>query len=183
MNDLNKVELYFQENPEIKHTELPERQSESMRGKSLYLIPSSHHYEPLGSGFSGKVRLAQNLETGRFYAVKTYFTSFLWTEESNELLIRRVEYEADLMQRLQLSVDVVFVDTVKRLVIEKEKKPFRKPYLIMDYLEGTLLIDIINAFPLFEILPYFDKVEDLLDDLHSNGILHLDAHPEYYGKV
>ncbi|HEY9870795.1 MAG TPA: serine/threonine-protein kinase, partial [Candidatus Obscuribacterales bacterium] len=55
-----------------------------------------------------------------------------------------------------------------------------QPYLIMDYLEGTSLSDVLEkeiSLPLDRALPIFLQICDALDHAHKHGVVHRDMKP------
>ncbi len=55
------------------------------------------------------------------------------------------------------------------------------PYLVMDYIEGDTLSDLLkqkhNGFPVIQVLNWADQILSALEYIHSHGVIHRDLKP------
>ena len=123
--------------------------------------------EVVGRGGMGTVYKAAQLSLGRSVAIKV-LPSDLATQEQ---FLERFHREADALSRLSHPNVVTVFD---RGDVDGQ------PYLVMEYVEGTSLRDIVRHGPLpaDEALRIVSSVLAALEHAHSNGIVHRDIKPE-----
>jgi len=123
--------------------------------------------EVVGRGGMGTVYKAAQLSLGRSVAIKV-LPSDLATQEQ---FLERFHREADALSRLSHPNVVTVFD---RGDLDGQ------PYLVMEYVEGTSLRDIVRHGPLpaDEALRIVSSVLAALEHAHVNGIVHRDIKPE-----
>ncbi|KAK1860871.1 hypothetical protein I4F81_003457 [Pyropia yezoensis] len=128
-----------------------------------------------GQGTFGKVKLAQNTESGIEYAIKILDKSDI---KANELTVN-VRREIAIMKALNH----------KNIVNLREVLSSRtKLYIVMDLVRGGELFEMIeNRGELDEVLArkYFQQLIDGIDYCHRRGVCHRDLKKlaaEYEGK-
>ena len=126
----------------------------------------------LGQGGMGAVYLATHLGTERFVALKLITPRFMRNEE----FVERFKREARAAGRLRHPnvVDVTdfgFADVGKETVA----------YLIMEYLDGCTLADVLREeqrLPLDWVVDILEQVCSAVHEAHLQGIVHRDLKPE-----
>ncbi len=121
--------------------------------------------EQVGRGAMGSVYKA-NGEDGEIVAVKVLHKSLVGELEP----VRRFQMEAELTSRLSHR-NIITVDDFG--VLEDGR-----PYMIMDYIEGECINDIVDAYgplSLQEALPIFIQVAQALGYAHEQNIIHRDV--------
>lgn len=124
---------------------------------------------PVGTGSSGVVYRALDLETGRDVAVKILTLGTLRTDHDN--VVQQFLKEADLLARLQ------HPNTVRVLDYGSDDG---RPYVAMEYFDGTTLEDLIQAGDLTpkRLLCIVRSVCQALAEAHTGGLIHRDLKPE-----
>ncbi|RAL20858.1 hypothetical protein DL240_14325 [Lujinxingia litoralis] len=128
----------------------------------------------LGSGASGHVYRARSVRVSRSFAIKVVDTRRYGEGKGVQgELLRSVEREVDALSRIK-NPHVVNVyefihlsDTIRGVV--------------MDYLEGTTLEDLLRArehLPVHDAVEIVRQVADGLHEAHQQGIVHRDLKPE-----
>jgi serine/threonine protein kinase len=126
----------------------------------------------LGSGGMGAVYLATHLGTERYVALKLIAPQFMRNEE----FVERFKREARAAGRLRHPnvVDVTdfgFADVKNKQVA----------YLIMEYLDGCTLGDILaeeKRLPLDWVVDILEQVCSAVHEAHQQGIIHRDLKPD-----
>jgi len=126
----------------------------------------------LGQGGMGAVYLATHLGTERYVALKLIAPQFMRNQE----FVERFKREARAAGRLRHPnvVDVTdfgFSGT----------GPDRVAYLVMEYLDGCTLSDVLaeeNRLPLYWVADILEQVCAAVHEAHQQGILHRDLKPD-----
>ncbi|MDD2715384.1 MAG: serine/threonine-protein kinase [Candidatus Wallbacteria bacterium] len=124
--------------------------------------------EEIGSGGMGRVYKAHDLKNNRSVAVKILSREHL----GNQKIARRFIYRDGLVtQKLN------HPGIVKIYEVFKDSVP---PYIVMEYLEGSNLHDLIKSGPLTEeqLKKIFKGILDAISFAHSQGIIHRDLKPD-----
>ncbi len=122
----------------------------------------------LTTGGMGNIYRARHIHMGRVVAIKILH-SFL---HGNLKLAKQFQQEAEAAAGL-IHPNIV---TVFDFGISKTGQPF----LVMDYIEGSSLEDIINTenhMDVQRVLRLFIRVCDGLQEAHSKGVVHCDIKP------
>jgi serine/threonine protein kinase len=126
----------------------------------------------LGSGGMGAVYLATHLGTARYVALKLIAPQFMRNEE----FVERFKREASAAGRLRHPnvVDVTDFGFA-------EVKNGQVAYLIMEYLDGCTLGDILaeeKRLPLDWVVDILEQVCSAVHEAHQQGIIHRDLKPD-----
>src|SRR6187397_1325041 len=147
-----------------------------MQGPEQYLgetLDDKYRLERLlGSGGMGAVYLATHLGTERYVALKLISPQFMRNRE----FVERFKREARAAGRLRHPnvVDVTdfgFADV----------KAGRVAYLVMEYLDGCTLGDVLEEekrLPLEWVADILDQVCSAVHEAHQQGIIHRDLKPD-----
>jgi serine/threonine-protein kinase len=111
---------------------------------------------------------ARDRKTGEDVAIKAP----LMTLESDVAGYERFQREEEIGTRLQHPC-------VLKVIKVEEKKS--RPYLVMEFLDGETLADLLNRnkpLPEADAVRYASRICDALDYLHANGITHRDLKPQ-----
>ena len=123
--------------------------------------------EELGRGGMATVYRAYHPQMERFVAVKIIHAALAQGEEGME----RFKQEARLIARLEHPHLLPVYD------YDPEHQP---PYIVMRYLEGGTLKEVIEAkqsLPLHEVAYVMRQITSALDYAHRNGVIHRDIKP------
>jgi len=126
----------------------------------------------LGKGGMGAVYLATHLGTDRYVALKLIAPQFMRNEE----FVERFKREARAAGRLRHPnvVDVTdfgFSGT----------GPSRVAYLVMEYLDGCTLSDVLqeeDRLPLYWVVDILEQVCSAVNEAHQQGVVHRDLKPD-----
>src|SRR6185436_20621684 len=126
----------------------------------------------LGQGGMGAVYLATHLGTERFVALKLIMPQFMRNQE----FVERFKREARAAGRLRHPnvVDVTDFGFSGEGVD-------RVAYLVMEYLDGCTLSDVLaeeNRLPLYWVVDILEQVCGAVQEAHQQGILHRDLKPD-----
>jgi serine/threonine protein kinase len=147
-----------------------------MRGLELYIgevLDEKYHIEKLlGQGGMGAVYLATHLGTDRPVALKIIAPEFMRNDE----FIERFKREAKAAGRLRHPnvVDVTDFGFAQR-------GQERVAYLVMEYLDGCTLADVLaeeSRLPLDWVVDIIEQVCSAVDEAHQQGIVHRDLKPD-----
>src|SRR6478672_3131866 len=126
----------------------------------------------LGSGGMGAVYLATHLGTERYVALKLIAPQFMRNEE----FVERFKREARAAGRLR-HPNVVDVTDFGFSSSGAE----RVAYLVMEYLDGCTLSDVLfeeNRLPLYWVVDILEQVCSAVHEAHQQGIVHRDLKPD-----
>jgi predicted Ser/Thr protein kinase len=132
------------------------------------LAPDFHILRPLGVGSTSMVYLARETELRRLVAIKVPLPVLA----SDPLVRGRFEREARAAARLRHPA-IAAVHRIARL-------PDGTPYLVMEYVEGRPLDDVLAAegrLPAATSLRLLTQVAEALAEAHSGGVIHRDVRP------
>jgi len=126
----------------------------------------------LGKGGMGAVYLATHLGTDRPVAVKVITPQFMMNDE----FVERFRREAKAAGRLT-HPNVVNVTDFGFARVDGE----RIAYLVMEYLDGCTLADVLaeeSQLPIDWVLDIIDQTCSAVDEAHHQGIIHRDLKPD-----
>src|SRR5436309_1794358 len=126
----------------------------------------------LGQGGMGAVYLATHLGTERYVALKLIAPQFM----SNPEFVERFKREARAAGRLR-HPNVVDVTDFGFATIGPE----RVAYLVMEYLDGCTLSDVLaeeTRLPLYWAVDILEQVCSAVHEAHLHGIVHRDLKPD-----
>jgi serine/threonine protein kinase len=126
----------------------------------------------LGQGGMGAVYLATHLGTERYVALKLITPQFMRNLE----FVERFKREARAAGRLR-HPNVVDVTDFGFASTGKE----RVAYLVMEYLDGCTLSDVLaeeTSLPLYWVVDILEQVCSAVHEAHQQGILHRDLKPD-----
>src|SRR6476469_2595708 len=126
----------------------------------------------LGQGGMGAVYLAVHLGTERYVALKLITPQFMRNEE----FVERFKREARAAGRLR-HPNVVDVTDFGFSGSEAD----RVAYLVMEYLDGCTLSDVLieeNRLPLYWVVDILEQVCSAVHEAHQQGIVHRDLKPD-----
>src|ERR1044071_6229218 len=126
----------------------------------------------LGQGGMGAVFLATHLGTDRYVALKLIAPQFMQNEE----FVERFKREARAAGRLR-HPNVVDVTDFGF----SGNEPDRVAYLVMEYLDGCTLSDVLieeNRLPLYWVVDILEQVCSAVHEAHQQGIVHRDLKPD-----
>jgi serine/threonine protein kinase len=126
----------------------------------------------LGKGGMGAVYLATHLGTDRPVAIKVIMPQFTRNEE----FVERFRREAKAAGRMR-NPNVVDVTDFGFAAVEGHQVA----YLVMEYLDGCTLADILaeeNQLPVDWVVDILEQVCSAVDEAHQAGIIHRDLKPE-----
>lgn len=126
----------------------------------------------LGQGGMGAVYLATHLGTERFVALKLIMPQFMRNQE----FVERFKREARAAGRLR-HPNVVDVTDFGFARAGKD----RVAYLVMEYLDGCTLSDVLaeeKRLPLYWVVDILEQVCAAVHEAHQQGIVHRDLKPD-----
>ena len=126
----------------------------------------------LGQGGMGAVFLATHLGTDRYVALKLIAPQLMRNQE----FVERFKREARAAGRLR-HPNVVDVTDFGFSGDGKD----RVAYLVMEYLDGCTLSDVLaeeNRLPLYWVVDILEQVCGAVQEAHQQGILHRDLKPD-----
>src|SRR3954468_15515077 len=126
----------------------------------------------LGQGGMGAVWLAIHLGTERPVALKLIATEFMRNDE----FVERFKREARAAGRLR-HPNVVDVTDFGF----SGSEPDRVAYLVMEYLDGCTLSDVLHEedrLPLYWVVDILEQVCSAVHEAHQQGVVHRDLKPD-----
>src|SRR5262252_9095081 len=126
----------------------------------------------LGKGGMGAVYLATHLGTDRYVALKLIVPQFMQNEE----FVERFKREARAAGRLRHPNVVDVTD----FGFSGEGAQ-RVAYLVMEYLDGCTLSDVLaeeERLPLYWVVDILEQVCSAVHEAHQQGIVHRDLKPD-----
>src|SRR5229473_2959817 len=148
----------------------------AMTGLELYVgqvLDDKYHLEKLlGQGGMGAVFLATHLGTERYVALKLIAPQFMRNEE----FVERFKREARAAGRLRHPNVVDVTDFGFASV-----KNGQVAYLVMEYLDGCTLGDVLSEekrLPLEWVVDILEQVCSAVHEAHQQGIVHRDLKPD-----
>jgi serine/threonine protein kinase len=126
----------------------------------------------LGQGGMGAVFLATHLGTDRFVALKLIAPQFMLNPE----FVERFKREARAAGRLR-HPNVVDVTDFGFSGTGQD----RVAYLVMEYLDGCTLSDVLaeeDRLPLYWVVDILEQVCSAVDEAHHQGVVHRDLKPD-----
>src|SRR5947207_7159277 len=126
----------------------------------------------LGQGGMGAVYLATDLGRDRYVALKLIAPQFMRNEE----FVERFKREARAAGRLR-NHNVADVTDFGF----SGSGPNRVAYLVMEYLDGCTLSDVLaeeNRLPLYWVVDILEQVCSAVHEAHLQGIVHRDLKPD-----
>src|SRR5437588_10674671 len=137
------------------------------------ILDDKYRFERLlGQGGMGAVYLATHLGTERYVALKLIAPQFMRNEE----FVERFKREARAAGRLR-HPNVVDVTDFGFSSSRAE----RVAYLVMEYLDGCTLSDVLfeeNRLPLYWVVDILEQVCAAVHEAHQQGIVHRDLKPD-----
>lgn len=124
--------------------------------------------ELLGAGGMSRVFKAQQMLTKKVVALKLLHKHL----SSNPVMMRRFQAEAQASHHLAH----MHIITVYDFGVTEDNQPF----IVMDYLEGRALSEIVRTWGQLSIercLKITDQILDALEHAHESGVLHRDLKP------
>src|SRR6478736_6022688 len=126
----------------------------------------------LGQGGMGAVYLATHLGTERYVALKLIAPQFMRNEE----FVERFKREARAAGRLR-HPNVVDVTDFGF----SSSGPNRVAYLVMEYLDGCTLSDVLqeeDRLPVYWVVDILEQVCSAVHEAHQQGVVHRDLKPD-----
>src|SRR5436309_10114311 len=126
----------------------------------------------LGKGGMGAVYLATHLGTDRPVAIKVIMPQFTRNEE----FVERFRREAKAAGRMR-HPNIVDVTDFGFAAVDNNQVA----YLVMEYLDGCTLADILaeeNQLPVDWVVDILEQVSSAVDEAHQAGTIHRDLKPE-----
>ena len=136
-------------------------------------LDQKYHLERLlGQGGMGAVYLATHLGTERYVALKLITPRFMGNQE----FVERFKREARAAGRLR-HPNVVDVTDFGFAQVDQD----RVAYLVMEYLDGCTLSDVLaeeNRLPLYWVVDIIEQVCGAVHEAHQQGIVQRDLKPD-----
>jgi serine/threonine protein kinase len=133
------------------------------------LAPEFELLRPLGAGSTGTVYLAREAALRRLVAIKVPRQELA----ADPLVRQRFEREARAAARVH--------HTSAAAVYRIGHRPDGTPYIVMEYVAGRKIADVLRAegaFPLRPGLRILVQLTEALADAHSRGVVHRDVRPD-----
>ncbi|KAF9462873.1 kinase-like domain-containing protein [Collybia nuda] len=133
----------------------------------------------IGSGASGRVRVARHSKTGEFSAIKIIRKATLNSHTSLTRLADEVEHRKLAIEREIVVMKLIDHPNIMRLYDVWETSV--DLYLVLEYVQGGELFDYMctkGKLPVSEALHYFQQIIGAIDYCHHFNIAHRDLKPE-----
>ncbi|KAF8216401.1 kinase-like domain-containing protein [Mycena galopus ATCC 62051] len=134
----------------------------------------------IGTGSSGRVRVARNSKTGQYAAIKIVSKTFLDSTKSlNHLADDDAEHSQLSLEREIVVMKLIDHPNIMRLYDVWETST--ELYLILEYVKGGELFEHLctkGRLPTEEALGYFQQIIAAMDYCHQLNIAHRDLKPE-----
>jgi serine/threonine-protein kinase len=130
------------------------------------LLPRYRLLRKLGAGGMGEVHLAEDVDLGRYVAIKVLRRSL-----ANDLFLLKFREEARIVAQLAHPNIVSIYDLGQR---------GNYSYIVMEYVDGPDLASLINRSNGFErkrLLRIIATTADAMDYAHGRGVIHRDLKP------
>jgi serine/threonine protein kinase len=149
-------------------TGVPLRAFRARDSGKIFVMSSKRHpyfHENVGKGTYGTVKVAQDIDTGEFIAIKRPNKARFTHGSASEYIVENRYLPSNLK--------------VSNLVYAKAVNDKLKPYMLMKKIDGKPAYGIFadpNATPQ-TLKKVLGDMYNSLAELHSQGIVHRDAHP------
>ncbi|KAF8636418.1 hypothetical protein AX17_003600 [Amanita inopinata Kibby_2008] len=133
----------------------------------------------IGTGSSGRVRIARNSKTGQYAAVKIMSKTALNSQVSLNRLADEVEHKQLAIEREIVVMKLIDHPNIMRLYDVWETST--ELFLILEYIQGGELFEYLcekGRLPTGEALDYFQQIISAVDYCHRFNIAHRDLKPE-----
>ncbi|KAG6886217.1 hypothetical protein C0993_010779 [Termitomyces sp. T159_Od127] len=133
----------------------------------------------IGSGSSGRVKIARHSETGQYAAIKIISKVTLNSRVSINRMADATEHTQLAIEREIVVMKLLDHPNVMRLYDVWETST--ELYLILEYIQGGELFDHLcnkGKLPVPEALNYFQQIISAMDYCHRFNIAHRDLKPE-----
>ncbi|KAG6812749.1 hypothetical protein H0H92_000795 [Tricholoma furcatifolium] len=153
---------------------LPRKASPDPRKIGLWKIGRQ-----IGSGASGRVKVARHSLTGQYAAIKIISKAALNSQVSINRMADETEHAQLAIEREIVVMKLLDHPNVMRLYDVWETST--ELYLILEYIQGGELFDHLcskGKLPLPEALSYFQQIISAMDYCHRFNIAHRDLKPE-----
>ncbi|KAJ7733238.1 kinase-like domain-containing protein [Mycena maculata] len=133
----------------------------------------------IGTGSSGRVRIARNSKTGQYAAIKIVSKTVLDSTRSLNHLVDDTEHSQLSLEREIVVMKLIDHPNIMRLYDVWETST--ELYLILEYVKGGELFEHLckkGRLPTEEALGYFQQIITAIDYCHQFNIAHRDLKPE-----
>ncbi|KAJ7634098.1 kinase-like domain-containing protein [Mycena polygramma] len=133
----------------------------------------------IGTGSSGRVRVARNSKTGQYAAIKIVSKNILDSTRSLNHLVDDAEHNQLSLEREIVVMKLIDHPNIMRLYDVWETST--ELYLILEYVKGGELFEHLcrkGRLPTEEALGYFQQIIAAIDYCHQFNIAHRDLKPE-----
>ncbi|KAJ7252710.1 kinase-like domain-containing protein [Mycena haematopus] len=133
----------------------------------------------IGTGSSGRVRVARNSKTGQYAAIKIVSKTVLDSTRSLNHLADDTEHSQLSLEREIVVMKLIDHPNIMRLYDVWETST--ELYLILEYVQGGELFEHLckkGRLPTEEALGYFQQIISAMDYCHQLNIAHRDLKPE-----
>ncbi|KAK7012265.1 CAMK/CAMKL/GIN4 protein kinase [Favolaschia claudopus] len=133
----------------------------------------------IGTGSSGRVRIARNSKTGKYAAVKIVSKAAIDSTMSLNHLVDDSEHNQLSLEREIVVMKLIDHPNIMRLYDVWETST--DLYLILEYVQGGELFEHLckkGRLPTEEALRYFQQIISAMDYCHKFNIAHRDLKPE-----